>query len=225
MNTVHNSDLHRARVIQAAGEVFGEVGFRAATIREIVRRAGVGLGAIHYHFQDKADLYRAVCDHALAVSLVSYQKAVDGVKDPELKLRQWLSVFLYDALSDARPPWHGRVVLRGMTQPEPEVKPVIEALVKPHHDLLLNIIRELLGPGASRDAVFEHALVLIGQCFVHYHLRDLVTHLRGKAYGSADMLKLRDRLERIVLGAIEAERKHIAATQRKGAGAKRKKSQ
>ena len=47
----------RQRLIEAAGEVFAERGFRAATIRDIVERAGANIAAVNYHFGDKENLY------------------------------------------------------------------------------------------------------------------------------------------------------------------------
>jgi len=50
----------RWRLLQAATEVFAEVGYHAATTRAICRRAEVNLASIHYYFGDKAELYREV---------------------------------------------------------------------------------------------------------------------------------------------------------------------
>ena len=50
----------RWRLLQAATEVFAEVGYHAATTREICRRAEVNLASIHYYYGDKAELYREV---------------------------------------------------------------------------------------------------------------------------------------------------------------------
>jgi AcrR family transcriptional regulator len=50
----------RDRLIDAAGSVFAERGYRGATMRQIAERAGANLAAAHYHFGSKQDLYREV---------------------------------------------------------------------------------------------------------------------------------------------------------------------
>lgn len=53
-------DETRWRLLQAATEVFAEVGYHVATTRAICRRADVNLASIHYYYGDKAELYREV---------------------------------------------------------------------------------------------------------------------------------------------------------------------
>src|SRR5438477_8962187 len=56
----HTSDT-RTALIKAARRLFGERGYAAVSIDEICRRARVTKGALYHHFEDKRDLFRAVC--------------------------------------------------------------------------------------------------------------------------------------------------------------------
>src|SRR5688572_4852866 len=47
----------RSRLIDAAGQVFAEKGFRAANIREICQLALANVAAVNYYFGDKEHLY------------------------------------------------------------------------------------------------------------------------------------------------------------------------
>ncbi len=50
----------RQRLLETAGQVFAEQGFRAATVRDICRRAGANIASVNYHFGDKERLYSEV---------------------------------------------------------------------------------------------------------------------------------------------------------------------
>jgi len=55
----------RARILDAAEEVFAARGFAAATTREIGTRAGVGKRMLFYYFPSKASVYDAVLTRAV----------------------------------------------------------------------------------------------------------------------------------------------------------------
>lgn len=54
-------DEKRARLLAAARVVFGEVGYEAS-VHQICRAAGVGIGTFYHQFPDKADLMRYLMD-------------------------------------------------------------------------------------------------------------------------------------------------------------------
>lgn len=49
-------------LVEAAIEVFGELGFRTATLEQVARRAGVSKGTVYLYFTSKEDLFRAMVE-------------------------------------------------------------------------------------------------------------------------------------------------------------------
>ena len=56
------------RVLEAAGNIFAEKGFDAATTEEIAERAGVSIGSLYQYFPNKEALFEAIADQYLARS-------------------------------------------------------------------------------------------------------------------------------------------------------------
>jgi AcrR family transcriptional regulator len=57
----------RRIILEAAGAVFDEQGYEAATISDILARAGVTKGALYFHFPSKEELARGVLDAQTSV--------------------------------------------------------------------------------------------------------------------------------------------------------------
>jgi AcrR family transcriptional regulator len=53
---------NRAAILQAAREVFGEVGYGAASVRDIIRRTDLAAGTFYNYFPDKESIFRALVD-------------------------------------------------------------------------------------------------------------------------------------------------------------------
>ncbi|OIK06015.1 ScbR family autoregulator-binding transcription factor [Streptomyces monashensis] len=72
----------RDAILVAAAEVFDEVGYEAAAISDVLRRAGVTKGALYFHFASKKELAQAV--------LANQVLAIPEVPERELALQQGL---------------------------------------------------------------------------------------------------------------------------------------
>jgi AcrR family transcriptional regulator len=59
---VNQAESTRRAVLDAARQAFGERGYAATSVDEIVRRAGLTKGALYHHFRDKDDLFLAVVE-------------------------------------------------------------------------------------------------------------------------------------------------------------------
>ena len=50
----------KKRLIEAAGSLFADKGFKETTVRDICEQAGANVAAVNYHFGDKEKLYGEV---------------------------------------------------------------------------------------------------------------------------------------------------------------------
>jgi AcrR family transcriptional regulator len=84
----------RAALVRAATSLFAEKGYAGAGREEIVAAAGVTRGAMYHHFQDKADLFRAVFEAVEEQVMVSVATAAMAVDDPVEQLRLGCHAYL-----------------------------------------------------------------------------------------------------------------------------------
>src|ERR1700754_855504 len=55
---VHN----RQSILDAAREVFGALGYEAATVRDIIRRTGLAAGTFYNYYRSKEEVFTALAD-------------------------------------------------------------------------------------------------------------------------------------------------------------------
>ena len=61
---LEEKERRRCEIIDAAEQVFGEVGFDAATMLQIARRARLSRALVYIYFRDKAELQFAIAERA-----------------------------------------------------------------------------------------------------------------------------------------------------------------
>lgn len=66
---------NRAAIIDAAREVFADIGFGAATVRDIVRRTDLATGTFYNYFPDKETVLAALLDETAGEARVRVQAA------------------------------------------------------------------------------------------------------------------------------------------------------
>src|SRR5579871_2143593 len=57
---------NRRAILDAARQVFAEIGFEAATVRDIIRRTNLSVGAFYNYFRSKDEVYDALADDGAA---------------------------------------------------------------------------------------------------------------------------------------------------------------
>jgi|SoiMethySBSTD1v2_1073268.scaffolds.fasta_scaffold475498_2 AcrR family transcriptional regulator len=199
----------RARLLQAAGEVFAGQGFRSATVRDICRRARTNVAAVNYHFRDKESLYAAVLEHALqaAVDRFPPDLGVTPADSAEDRLRAFVRSFLLRLLGGGVPEWLARLMAHEMIEPTDALDSLVERVLRPLFERLLGIVGELLGAGADPDDVRLCARSVVGQCFFYRHAQEVIRRLQpAERVDAARIEALADHIARFSLAGIEARR-------------------
>ena len=196
----------RERLLEAAGEVFAERGFRAATVREICRRARANVAAVNYHFHDKERLYAAVFEYAGSHARQEDSTAVAGGEKAkaEERLRQFIRSYFRRIFDTGRPAWLSKLVVREMTEPTNMLDAIVNKLARPNHLRLRAIIRELLPQNAPEDAVRQCALSVVGQCIFYHNSRAVISRLYPEQKYTAEAIEqLSEHVFRFSLGALQ----------------------
>lgn len=84
----------RARIIAALAEETVASGYRAVTVADIVRRAGIARNTFYENFSSKQDCFLATQDHALQEALRRVTAAACEVEDWESRVDVGLAAFL-----------------------------------------------------------------------------------------------------------------------------------
>ncbi len=194
----------RERLVQAAGELFAKHGFRAATVREISRRANANVSAVNYYFGNKKGLYSAVLTHSLSFAIQKYPPDL-GLKEgatAEERLHVFIRSFLFRILDEGRPAWHGKLMAREIAEPTVALDQVIENVIRPLYRRLTSIVQELMGSNPSEESTRVSAMSIMGQCLFYRHARPVVLRFHPQKFGHAEIERLADQITRFSISAI-----------------------
>ncbi|MEU6577647.1 ScbR family autoregulator-binding transcription factor [Streptomyces sp. NPDC046805] len=214
----------RQSILAAAAAVFAEVGYEAATIAEILRRARVTKGALYFHFPSKEELARAV--------LAEHLSAVPQPPPRELILQESLdgTFLLAHLLSRGEPLVQGGVRL-AMDQGRPndrlerrlpiagwiERNVALLSRAKEKGELLPQV--DVAAAARNRVAVFAGAQVLskvmTGHADLEERVADIERHVMASIAVPAVLVRLDmapDRGARVYEEAMRLRRRTEAAT-------------
>lgn len=170
-------DETRQKLLDAAGEVFAEVGFENATVREICSRAGANIAAINYHFRDKLGLYTEVLKSALMAQQAAASKADARLSaDPRAGLKALIHDWLERMSEDSKRGWLARIMAHEMSHPTLALDRVAEAM-GPNYLQFRKLVGKIIGrePDATRTRMCVHSVV--GQVLQYTQSRPMLQRL------------------------------------------------
>jgi AcrR family transcriptional regulator len=157
-------DATKSRLLEAAGQVFADVGYRRATIREICALAGVNAALVNYHFGDKLELYSEVLQRLMSAARIEAVRSALNEKGPtEEILRNAIKARLRGVASGDQEGLLVRIMAHEIAQPTPAMTRIINRVTRPIYNQLCEMIGALLGLPADHEKTRLSAHSVMGQ--------------------------------------------------------------
>ena len=184
-----STDLTRDKLIEAAGRVFAERGYRAATIREICRRAGANVAAVNYTFGDKMGLYTEVLRHSVrAAQTAAMSAALDSSLSPEDTIRGVIRARLKSLCQETRPDWHIRLVMHEFSHPTPAMGRVVDEGMRPIYERVRKAVGQIIGLPPEHETTRLSLNSIIGQILFYSFSRPVLSRLQPELKLTPDQL-------------------------------------
>jgi TetR/AcrR family transcriptional regulator, regulator of cefoperazone and chloramphenicol sensitivity len=158
------ADSTRDKLLLAGAEVFAELGYQAATVREICERAGANVAAVNYHFGDKLGLYTEVLRAAVPAADPGVVRAAERGAKPEELLRLIIRARVYALQGADR---GTRLMIHELNRPTPALAPVVDETLRPMYDRLRSVVGAILDLPPDDDDTRLCVSSIIGQ-ILHY---------------------------------------------------------
>ena len=84
---------NRRTILDAAREVFGEIGYETATVRDIIRRTGLSVGSFYNYYRSKEEVYEALADDGARRFRPILQASFEAAPDFESYIRGAITAY------------------------------------------------------------------------------------------------------------------------------------
>ncbi len=199
------TDDTRTRILEAAGPIFADRGFQAATVRDICEAAEVNLAAVNYYFGDKQRLYTETVKRARELRAAEAPMPNWSAETPTAtKLRDYIHTMTTRMLGLQKAPWQVRLMMREILQPTKACKDLVQDYFRPQFEMLMGILDEVLPADTPPHRRHQIGFSIIGQC-VFYRLAGQVVGLMVGEDEVADKYEfeqLADHVTQVTLAAL-----------------------
>ncbi len=168
----------RTRLLAAAGPVFADKGYQAATVRDICLAAHVNVASVNYYFGDKETLY-------IETVKLARQMRADRFPMPDWppgtsgsqRLHDFVVTMLSRIMAVDEASWNTRLMLREVLEPTGVCFRLVREYIRPLFETLLDILDELLPKTAPAHLRRQIGFSVIGQCLYYRVADEVVTAL------------------------------------------------
>lgn len=199
-----DGEATRARLLEAAGELFAATGFAETASKAIAAKAGVDLASINYHFGSRNGLYQAVLieAHHRLVDLDELTRLAQSPLAATDKLKILIAQIVRQAVDDGGG-WHLPVLAAEILAPSSHVQVLFQAEILPKAPFVLDILSDIAGLPAGDPALPACLISVVAPCLLlligRRGLPGPIQQVRAMPYPA-----LVDQLHRFAVAGLEA---------------------
>lgn len=167
----------RAKISAAAEELFAARGYAGTAVREIAEKAGVNGAMIHYYFQSKEGLYRAILESAASRVRAMLVETTGGDLSTRDRLARFVEAYAAYILSH---PNLARILYREMLAGGRQLIKITQKYAVTNYTLLRETMAEGVKRGELRKIDIDLAPVsLMGMVVVFQLIRPIMAAVVG----------------------------------------------
>lgn len=175
----------RARLLDAAADIFGTYNLEGATTRQLAERAGVNQAAIPYYFGGKEGLYQATVEHFFSVHAPKIGSVVAEIQsrlaakeigraEALSLLRKLLEIMLEVLLRQQTNRSFGRIIIREQMQPTKAFDLIYDRVIRQVHEAISTLLAIVLDREPDDRSVILRAQMIVGQILVFLSGRETI---------------------------------------------------
>lgn len=185
----NNGISTRDQLLETAGQLFAEHGFKGTSIKMIAEATGQNIAAVNYHFGSKHNLLINTLKFVLEKIMTPVSAAKPA--DPNCLIDE-LQRYIFERcnflLGSKSKIWYGRLIVRaGFEMPFSEGQSGIE-FYKPDFDYLESIAKRF-NPDISGNQARLWAYSVVGQIFFYVFGRDMILLANNLGNFDAQMVR------------------------------------
>jgi TetR/AcrR family transcriptional regulator, regulator of cefoperazone and chloramphenicol sensitivity len=180
------------RIMEAAGDIFSDSGYRYTTIRAICERASVNVAAINYHFGGKKNLYLTVLNYWKNRAFEKYPFDPTGSSppDPRERLRVVVRILLFRVLDEGDGSRFAKLMAHELMHPSGGFDMIMEETFKPFYGFLTMAINQLIPQPPDEYTVNLCCLSIVGQIFHLFTGRHVMRRVLNRDSLSHDEIEM-----------------------------------
>jgi TetR/AcrR family transcriptional regulator, regulator of cefoperazone and chloramphenicol sensitivity len=202
---VREDEATRTKLLHSAAAVFAEVGYNAATVRQICAHAQVNVASVNYHFGDKLGLYTEVLRHSAGPDAqLRIRAAMSAAATPEDALRIFVRGIFEKVYGD-KPEADVKIMTQEMVNPTPAFDAVIEQVIRPQYKQLCSVIGRILGRPPTAAITRLCVYSFMGQVMHYFHGREVIARLSPGMKVAAERDRIADHIVNFTLAGLQSE--------------------